>query len=693
MKKEKTDILEQANKRYDACVAADNENFTNTRADLKFLNGEHWPEDSKKLRKAERRPCLTINKLPAFVRQITNDQRQNRPSIHVHPVDDDADRDVANILEGMIRHIEYDSDAATCYDTAVHLATAAGRGFFRLITDYESPDSFDQVIKFDRIRNACSVHIDPSSKCPAGSDARFCFVDSTESVSTIAEEYPSSSYATAANDDDKDLLITEYYCVHETPDELLLLSNGETGLRSDLIELPPGVTVLKSRKTARKEIKWYKLAGQGYVDSGVSRTRTRQQKLSEVLEETTLPFDWIPVFQVIGNELDIDGEVTYSGIVRDAKDSSLMYDYWMTSATEEVSMRPKTPYIGAEGAFAGHEEEWRQANVRTFSYLEYKPKTVNGTLAPPPSRQPMADVPSGVLQMAMHASDEIKQTTGVYDASLGARGNETSGKAIQSRKRQGDLSNFHYTDNLNKTLIHAGRVLISGVRRVYSGPRMVRTIGKDETPGFEKINQPQREVIEQPDGQIAVAEKIINDVTVGKYDVIVKAGPSYSTLREESLDAMIEVGQSWPKLMDVAGDKVIEAMDWPDAEQIAGRIKRTMPAALVADDDSAESQLPEQTKQLIQQAGDKIEELQQALQQALAELEKLQSNAALELEKERIRAENRLDVEEVKGWIASQLQAIRAPVLAAEAQQAIRKDDTARQVSQSAENAPNGTLE
>lgn len=693
MKKEKSDILEQANKRYDACVSADNENFSNVRADLKFLNGEHWPEDAKKLRKAERRPCLTINKLPAFVRQITNDQRQNRPSIHVHPVDDDADRDVATILEGMIRHIEYDSDAATCYDTAVHLATAAGRGFFRLITDYESPDSFDQVIKFDRIRNACSVHIDPSSKCPAGSDAQFCFVDSTESVSSIAAQYPESSYATADGDDDKDLLITEYYCVHETPDELLLLSNGETGLRSDLIELPLGVTVLKSRKTARKEIKWYKLSGQGYVDSGVSRTRTRQQKLSEVLEETTLPFDWIPVFQVIGNELDIDGDVTYSGIVRDAKDSSLMYDYWMTSATEEVSMRPKTPYVGAEGAFAGHEEEWRQANVRTFSYLEYKPKTVNGGLAPPPSRQPMADVPSGVLQMAMHASDEIKQTTGVYDASLGARGNETSGKAIQSRKRQGDLSNFHYTDNLNKTLIHAGRVLISGIRRVYSGPRMVRTIGKDETPGFEKINQPQRELVEQETGEISVAEKSINDVTVGKYDVIVKAGPSYSTLREESLDAMIEVGQSWPKLMDVAGDKVIEAMDWPDAEQIAGRIKRTMPAALVADDDSADAQLPEQTKQLIQQAGDKIEELQQALQQALAELEKAQSSAALELEKERIRAENKLDVEEVKGWIQSQLQSIRAPLIAAEAQQAIRKDDTARQVGQPVDNALNGTLE
>jgi hypothetical protein len=304
----------------------------------------------------------------------------------------------------------------------------------------------------------------------------------------------------------------------------------------------------------------------------------------------------------------------------------------------------------------------------------------------------MADVPSGVLQMAMHAADEIKQTTGVYDASLGARGNETSGKAIQSRKRQGDLSNFHYTDNLNKTLIHCGRVLISGVRRVYSGPRLVRTIGADEKPGFEKINQPQREVLEAG-GQLEVAEKIVNDVTVGQYDVIVKAGPSYSTLREESLDAMIEVGQSWPKLMDVAGDEVIEAMDWPGAERIAKRIKRTMPADLIAEDDEGEAQIPEQTKQLMQQAGDKIEQLQQALQQTLAELERAQSNAAIELEKERIRAENRLDVEEVKGWIQSQLQAIRAPILAAEAQQAIRKDDTARQVSQPVDNAQNGTLE
>ena len=196
MKKTQPDILEQANKRYDACLSADNENFTNARADLKFLNGDHWPEDAKKLRKAERRPCLTINKLPAFVRQITNDQRQNRPSIHVHPVDDDADRDVANILEGMIRHIEYDSDAASCYDTSVHLATASGRGFFRLITDYESPESFDQVIKFDRIRNACSVHLDPSSKCPAGSDARFCFVDSSAPASEIAAASRSAHWPT-----------------------------------------------------------------------------------------------------------------------------------------------------------------------------------------------------------------------------------------------------------------------------------------------------------------------------------------------------------------------------------------------------------------------------------------------------------------------------------------------------------------
>lgn len=677
--KDNTDLLKQAEKRLGVCRVAENDNFNDARGDLKFLKGDHWPEDSKRQRTIEKRPCLTINKHPAFLRQITNDQRQNRPSIHVHPVDDAADPKLAEVLEGMIRHIEYASNADICYDTAVNSAAAVGFGYFRLVTDYESHDSFDQVIKFDRIRNVFSVHIDPSAKNPDGSDMQYCFVETTMSRRELKRDYPKSESAeTSINDDDEDrlVLVLEYYSIEESPDTLLKLTNGEIGFKTDLIELPEGVSILQERPSFKRKVMWRKMAGFDDKVPGKSNPIKYEPRLLDILEETEIPCSYIPVFMVIGTEVDIDGKVTYSGIVRDSKDSAMMYDFWMTSATEEVSMRPKTPYIGAEGQFAGHEEEWRQANVRTFSYLEYKPKTVNGVMAPPPARQPMADVPQGVLQMAMHASDEIKAVTGIYDASLGARGNETSGLAINSRKKQGDLSNFHYIDNLSRTVRHAGRCLVDMIPKVYSGPRIVRVIGKDDKVTHAKINQPGTPQLTQDEqGTIQAVQQITNDVTVGKYDVTVQAGPSFSTLRDESRAAMMELSGNWPKLMDVAGDEVVKSMDWPGAQMIADRIRKIIPPELLTEDGQ---DLPPAVKQVMEQASQHIQELEQQLQQAQSgeRVELIKAKKDIEIAK--LNNTSKMDVEELKSWIALQLQAMQPPpALTADVQQDIQENDTA----------------
>jgi len=680
------DLLKQAEKRLGICRTAENDNFNDARSDLKFLKGEHWPEDSKRQRTIEKRPCLTINKHPAFLRQITNDQRQNRPSIHVHPVDDAADPKLSEVLEGMIRHIEYASNADICYDTSVHSAAAVGFGYFRLITDYEAPDSFDQVIKFDRIRNVFSVHIDPSTKNPDGSDMQYCFVETSMSRRELKRDYPKAeSVQTAINDDDEDklVLVLEYYSIEETPDTLLKLTNGEVGFKSDLIELPEGVSVLQERPSFKRKVMWRKMAGFDDKVPGKANPIKYEPRLLDVLDETEIPCSYIPVFLVIGTEVDIDGKVTYSGIIRDSKDSAMMYDFWMTSATEEVSMRPKTPYIGAEGQFAGHEEEWRQANVRTFSYLEYKPKTVNGVLAPPPARQPMADVPQGVLQMAMHASDEIKAVTGIYDASLGARGNETSGLAINSRKKQGDLSNFHYIDNLSRTVRHAGRCLVNMIPKVYSGPRIVRVIGKDDKVGHAKINQPGTPELTQDDqGTIQAVQQVINDVTVGKYDVTVQAGPSFSTLRDESRSAMMELSGNWPKLMDVAGDEVVKSMDWPGAQTIADRIRKTIPPEFLAEDGQGQD-LPPEVKQMMDQATQHIQELEKQLQEAASGERVEVIKAKKDIEIARMNNSSKMDVEELKSWIALQLQAMQPPpALTADVQQDIQENDTASSAGQ-----------
>ena len=660
------DIIAEANARYARCLAFEADNLKEARDDFQKLAGNHWPEASVRQREIERRPCITINKLPAFLHTVTNDQRQNKLGIKVHPVDDGADIKTADVLQGLIRHVEYESGADACYDTAGFHAAACGFGFFRIRTEYDREDSFDQVPRFERFRSPFSVHPDPDAKEPDGSDQDFCFVDGTIARSEVKRDHPGASAAVSNESDGTDdvmLLCSEYYRIEQSPAALVRLSNGETGWKDDLIELPFGVTIVDERKSRRRKVMWYKLSSSESVERGAVGMPGSSTTFTDVLERAEIPCRWIPVFPVYGEELEIDSKVVRSGLIRHAKGPSVMYDYWMTAATEEVTLRPKTPFIGAEGQFEGHEKKWSAANVQTFAYLEYKPRTIGGSLAPPPQRQPMADIPSGVLQMAMHAADEIKSTTGIFDSSLGARGTATSGIQEREQKRQGNVANFHFSDNLTRAVRHAGRCLVDMIPRIYDTERVVRILGDDEKISHATINQPlERPEIDEKTGAIRT---VLNDLTVGKYDVTVSAGASYSTRRQEASDAMVSFGQSWPKLMDVAGDKVVTAMDWPGADEIAERIKRTIPPELLGDEDGEDGeqspQIPPQVLQIVQQAQQHIQQLEAELQDAKTGIEKARISAESSERVAQINANGRQDVEELKGWISMLMQSMQPP--------------------------------
>jgi hypothetical protein len=309
----------------------------------------------------------------------------------------------------------------------------------------------------------------------------------------------------------------------------------------------------------------------------------------------------------------------------------------MTCATEEVALRPKSPFIGAEGQFEGNEDTWSQANNRSFAYLEYKPITIDGTLAPPPQRQAPADVPNGMLAMALHASENIKKTTGIYDASLGAKSNETSGRAIVARQREGDVANFHFTDNLNRTRRHAGRCIINMLPKVYDTERAVRILGDDDSATYATINKPNVAGEKNEAGEV---RDVLNDLTVGTYDVTVTSGPSYTTMRQEAADAMIQFGQSWPKLMDIAGDKVVKAMDWPGAEEIAERISRTIPPEIKGDDDEDGEVIQTPKGPLpVAQAGQAIAGMEMHIQQLEQAIQGMgEEKQAIEAEKSQLEA-------------------------------------------------------
>lgn len=609
-------LLETARKRFDLAVDAESDIRTEALDDLEFRSGKQWPDEVKKARELDRRPCLTINRLPQFVRQVTNDQRQNRPSIKVSPVDESADIDTARVYQGLIRHIEYNSNADVAYDTAFEGAATKGLGYLRVITDYVDPTSFDQEIFIKRIRNSFSVYVDPHYQEPDGSDMDWGFIFEVMSADDYKNQFKSSELASMQDWSSigdnmpgwvmKDSVrVAEYFYKTFKEVEIALLSNKQVVEKSSLPEtLPEGLTIVSTRMTILPAIQWCKING------------------VEVLEKTDWLGQWIPIIPVLGDELDINGRKVLEGIVRHAKDPQRMYNYWASSETETIALAPRAPFIGVEGQFEGHENEWKSANIKNHAFLQYKPKSIGGVPVGPPQRNVFEPPVQAITQARAQSSDDLKATTGIYDATLGNRSNENSGIAIQRRNSQAQVSNFHYIDNLSRALRHVGRIIVDLIPKVYDTPRIMRIIGEDGTPDMVKVNEPFQE-----GGQLKQYA-----LGVGKYDVTVSTGPSYATKRQEAAQTMLDFTKALPQTAPLISDLIVRNMDWPGAQQIADRLKKGLPPG-VAEDDKNAPPIPPQVQAKMQQMDQMIQTLTQHLNSATHKIE----TKTLELEsKERI---------------------------------------------------------
>ncbi len=627
--KSESDVLATARARLNMAISAYSESREDEIDDLRFFAGSpdnhwQWPADVLATRGAVQgqtinaRPCLTINKLPQHVRQVTNDQRQNRPAIKVIPVDDKADTEVADIFDGLMRHIEYISDADVAYDTACENQVAYGEGYIRLLTEYCDSNSFDQDIKIGRVRNSFSVYMDPTIQDPCGSDAKWCFI--TEDI--LKEDYermfpdanPISTLQTLGVGDqslaqwvnEDTIRIAEYFYVEHESKTLNLYPGNVSlfeGSAEDRNMKAMGMKPVRTRKADVQKVKWCKINGY------------------EILEEQDWAGKFIPVVRVVGNEFEVDGRIYVSGLVRNAKDAQRMYNYWVSQEAEMLALAPKAPFIGYGGQFEGYEQQWKTANTQNWPYLEVNPDVTDGqgAVLPLPQRAlpPMAQ--TGLIQAKMGASDDIKSTTGQYDSSLGATSNERSGRAILAREKQGDTGTYHYVDNLARAVRHIGRQIIDMAPKIYDTQRIARIIGLDGETKMAKIDPTQQEPVRKIEDQAGIVIDKIYNLGVGKYDVCVTTGPSYMTKRQESLDAMSQLLQGNPQLWAVAGDLFIKNMDWPGAEEMAKRFSKTIDPKLLSDDDKTpELQAAEQQ---IQAMGQEMEQMHQMLKNVQQSME------------------------------------------------------------------------
>ena len=602
-------IIARAKERFQAAEDYWYEIYKNAEDDLKFRAGQQWPEELKKRRDKRNQPSLVINKTNQAVRQVTNDQRQNRPSIKVSPVDDNADIETAKIRQGLIRHIEYASGADAAYDTGFEQAATGGIGFWRITTDYCNPLSFDQDIIIKRVPSFKTIYLDPAFQEPDGADAAYGFVETKISKSKFSADYPDAelskekdwSLFSETNEGwvEKDQVrVVEYYEKTFEEKEIYLISDGTTLLQEELDEilqslgsLPPGISIVQKKKASVPKMNWYKLYG------------------LDVLEETEIPGEFVPLIPILGDEYYIDGKRVLEGIVRQAKDPQRMYNYWSSSETETIALAPKAPWIVAEGQIEGHEAEWETSNVVGQSVLQYKMTDLNGQPAPPPQRVFGEANVQAITQARMLASDDLKATTGIYDAALGAKSNETSGIAIQRRNAQAQTANFHLIDNLTRSIRHTGRIINTWIPVYYDGPRVARIVGEEGDDEVVRLNEEFKYK-----GQMTTFS-----MDVGKYDVAVETGPSFATKRQEAAAAMLDLTKAYPNLFPIIGDLMVKSLDIPNAHEMAERLKRIAPPGVI--ENKEQKPLPPEVQAQMQQMQQMNEQLTQALNKSQDDLD------------------------------------------------------------------------
>lgn len=622
------DRISTYRKRLNHAIEATSQNRAYQVEDLRFAAGSpdnkyQWPEAVVRSREGDPngpRPVLTINKLPQHIYQVTNEQRHNRPSIKVLPVDDKADKELAEVLTGIIRHIEYNSDADVAYAVAGENQVTHGEGYIRVLTDYTDEESFEQDILVEQVKNSFSIYMEPVNllRDASGRYCEWAFVVTDMLEDDFEAQYPDVGAVdwddVGIGDDAKTwfpekgvVRVAEHFYAEHEEKTLCLWPDGSVTVKGDAEASIPyiGQQPVKERKTSIRKIKWCKMTG------------------NKILEERDWPGRFIPIVRIIGNEWYIEGKFTTCGIVRNAKDAQRMFNYWKSTETETLALAPKAPFVGSAEAFAGHEDDWQEANMKNFAYLKYNAFGENNEPLQAPQRQVPPMPPVGIVNAALGAADDIKSATGQYDPSLGNNPQAKSGIALQREQRKTDMGTFHYIDNQARGIRQLGRVIVDLIPSIYDTARVARIIGEDGEPNVAMIDPSIKvPVMEQQDVN-GKMQKLYNP-SIGKYDVTVSVGPGYTSKRQEAAEFMAQVLQGNKELMAVMGDLYFEMLDVPGADKISERLKKALPPGLAEPEEGEEEAAMVQTPEgpvPVEVAGQMMAQMTQQLQQAAEQLE------------------------------------------------------------------------
>jgi hypothetical protein len=588
-------IVDEARDAIADSYEADRHNRLEMATDLRFVAGDQWPSTVRTERDAAGRPMLTFNLMPQFIRQVSNDVRQADISIKVSPVDDNDDPELAELYNGILQQIQYRSSAKHVYANAAESQIACGMGYWRIVTQYTNDDGFDQEILLKRIANPLSVYMDPGAIEPDRSDATWCAITEMVPRKSFKARYPkaqetdidvTSDSTTAFFWSTRDAIrIAEYWKRTDVP-KVIGITNTTNPDGTPIVDETGKPIEAKTIDVTGMDPKLLEMAG---IRTRKAKGYKVEQWIVSGKEVLEGPNEWagshIPIIAVVGEEIPLENLTVVRGMVRSARDPQQLFNFQMTAGAESVALAPKAPYLVTPTMIGPHKAQWDAANTTPRPYLVYTPD--DNAPGGRPIREHPPEMPTAMMQMSQMSHDLIKSVTGIHDASLGAQGNETSGRAIRARQMEGDTANFHFKDNLEASLAYCGRQLIELIPKVYDNERVLRITGdqdKEERPVTINTVGP------GPDG----LPMKINDLSAGNFDVRVTIGQSFATKRLETMDSMMQLLSSIkdPNIANAVTYLAVKNMDWPGAEDAAKMIKNALPPGLLADPEDPSTQPP-----------------------------------------------------------------------------------------------------
>ena len=558
--------------------SADDDQRKKAIEDIRFaqVEGAQWDEFANTTRKD--RPRYTFNRVASAIDDIIGNQRQNEISINVIPDGGGADKALAKTHKGLIKNIEKTSRARNAYNNAFFEILNGGYGGWRVLTEFNDDDSFDQDIKIKPIFSAASsLFFDPSAKEDDKSDALWAFLTTDINKDEYEARYPNATITDFSQKKYSTALcktwfrgdvvrVAEYWRKVPVDKEIVLTSVGNIYDKKQLedveeeLRLTSGEVVVNTRK-----VKTWKI--ESYIMNG-----------AEVLSG---PFDWagkfIPLVPVFGKRAVIESNEYVRGIVRFAKDPQRVLNYAESQKIEVSALSPKDPYWATKAQATGQTAQWSRMNTSNDPVLFYTP---DDKAPGPPTRGGAPQIQQALIEQAASAAENVVVSMGVAPQSQRAVGvsgvDRRSEEAVIAQQRITDLSTFEYYDNLISGIEHTGRILIDLQPRIYDGKRQVTILGADGTEEVVMINETVRD---EQTGE----ETILNNLRQGKYSVSVSTGAAFTTQRLEAKTELQKLAVDDPSLAPLLSDMIVKNLDVLDSEEILERVRKQQISAGVVE--------------------------------------------------------------------------------------------------------------